>query len=234
MTISRRFANCVLASNFTDRCPAMMSLRTVFLCLAVTCTATACTHSTGVAPTSTSSSTTSSTTYGLTGQVVRAGTTVGIGSAAIALVDSSGNVLNTSTDETGAFAFGATLVTGTYYLQAAAPGYIPSTSSIGIPVTSFTVQLLPLGTSPPVTTLSLSVGGPATLRVGSKTQLTATVVYTDGTQKDVTSITKWASTAPTIASTAEGGLMTAYAVGVTTITATFQDVTGSLITTVTP
>jgi trimeric autotransporter adhesin len=212
----------------------MMSLRIVFLCLVATCGLAACSHSTGVTPSSTSSTTTTTTTtYGLTGQVVQAGTTNGIGSAAVTLVDSTGNVLNTTTDATGAFAFGATLASGTYYLQAAAPGYIATTSAIAIPATTFTVQLPLVGTSS-VTTASVAITGPATLTVGRTGQLTASVVYTDGTQKDVTNVAKWVSTAPSVATVSVGGVLTAYTAGTTTITATFQDVSGSFVTTISP
>lgn len=212
----------------------MMSLRTISLCLVVTCGVAACSHDTGITPSSTTtSSTTSTTTYGLTGLVVQAGTTNGIGAAAVALVDSSGNVLTTTTDATGAFAFGATLAAGTYVLQAAAPGYIATTSSIAIPVTAFTVQL-PLPGTTSVTTVGVVITGPATLTVGSTSQLTANVLYTDGTQKDVTNVAKWASTAPSVATVSVGGVLTAYTAGTTAITAAFQDVSGSFVTTISP
>jgi hypothetical protein len=210
----------------------MMSLHRVSLCLVVTCAVAACSHSIGITPSSTSSSTTA-TTFGLTGQVVQAGTTNGIGSAAVVLVDSSANVLTTTTDATGAFVFGVTLASGTYSLQVSAPGYIATTSAIAIPVTTFTVQLPLVGTSS-VTTANVAIAGPATLAVGMTSQLTASVVYTDGTRKDVTNVAKWVSTAPSVATVSVGGVLTAYTAGTTTITAAFQDVSGSFVTTISP
>ncbi len=210
-----------------------MSLRTTFLSLVVACVSAACSTPTS-APSSTSSSSSTTTTYGLTGQVLRAGTTSGIGSAAVTLVDSSGNVLTTTTDASGAFSFGVTLSSGAYSLQVSAPGYATSTSAIAIPVTNFTVQLLATGTPPPVTTITVNIGGPTTVRVGNVTQLTAAIVYTDGTQKDVTSVAKWASTVPSVATVSPTGVLTAYSAGTTTITATFQDVSGSFVTTIAP
>jgi len=131
----------------------------------------------------------------------------------------------TTTDATGAFSF-ADLSAGTFELQAAAPGYITSVSTLTFPVASYTVQLAPEG-SAPVSTLTVAITGPATLAVGQTSQLTASVVYTDGTRKDVTNVAAWKSTASSLAAVSSTGLLTAYAVGTATITAAFRDVSGS-------
>jgi uncharacterized protein YjdB len=157
--------------------------------------------------------------------VVQAGTTNGIASAAVTLVDSSANVSTTMTDATGAFTF-TNLSAGTFELQASAPGYVVSDSTLTFPVSSYTVQLAREG-SAPVSTLTVAITGPATLTVGRNSQLTASVVYTDGTRKDVTSVATWKSAVSSVAAVSSSGLLTAYSVGTTTITAAFQDVTGS-------
>ena len=212
----------------------MMSCRTIVLCLVVTFAGASCSHSTGVTPSSTSTSTdTSTATYALSGKVVQAGTGGGIASVALTLIDLSGNVTTTSTDATGAFTFASTLLAGTYSLTAVAPGYVVSTSFVAIPVTSFTLQLPLVGTSP-VTSVGVVIAGQPTLKVGATTQLTASVVYSDGTQKDVTSVAKWSSTVPPVATISVSGLMTAYSAGTTAITAAFQDVSGSLNVTISP
>ena len=141
--------------------------------------------------------------------------------------------MTTSTDATGTFSFAPTLLAGSYSLTAAAPGYVVSTSAVVIPVTSFTMQLPLVGTSP-VTTVGVVITGQPTLTIGGTSQLLASVVYSDGTQKDVTSVAKWSSTVPSVATISVSGLMTAYSAGTTAITAAFQDVSGALTVTISP
>jgi len=162
----------------------------------------------------------------LTGQVVQAGTTTGIASAALTLADSSANIFTTTTDASGAFTF-PNLAAGTFELQASAPGYVASDSTLTFPVSSYTVQLARAG-SAPVSTLSVAISGRSTLTVGQSSQLTASVVYTDGTRKDVTNVATWKSAVSSIATVSNSGVLTAYSVGSTAITAAFQDVSGSL------
>jgi hypothetical protein len=204
-----------------------MSIRIVFLCLAATCVSAGCSSSLSPTSPSTPSSPTTPTTFGLTGQVVQAGTTAGVTSATLTLVDSSGNVMTAVTNAAGAFAFGVTLASGAYTLQTTAPGYVTSVGSISIPVTSLTVQLPLVGTSP-VTTVGIAITGQSVLTIGQTTQLMANVVYSDGTQKDVTTVAKWSSTNPSVAAVSLTGVLTAYSAGTTAVTASFQDVTGSL------
>jgi len=158
---------------------------------------------------------------------VQAGTTTGIASAALLLVDTSGNAMTTVADPTGAFAFGVTLAAGTYTLQTTAAGYRPSVATIAIPTTTLSVQL-PLVGAPAVTTVGVNITGPTTMTIGQTAQLTASVVYSDGTQKDVTPVAKWTSTTPSVAAVSISGIVTAYSAGTTAVTASFQDVTGSL------
>ena len=133
--------------------------------------------------------------------------------------------MTTVADATGAFAFGVTLASGTYTLQTTAPGYRPSVAIISIPVTNLSVQLPLLG-SVPVTTAVVNVTGQAALTIGQTTQLRATLVYTDGTQRDVTTVAKWTSTNPSVATVSISGVLTAFSAGTTAVTASFQDVTG--------
>jgi hypothetical protein len=167
----------------------------------------------------------------LTGRVVQAGTANGIAQAALTLVDSSGNVTAGTTDAAGGFSF-PNLAAGTYSLQAVAAGYVTSAATLSLPVTSFTMQLAAEG-SAPVSTLTVAITGPATLAVGQSRQLTASVVYTDGSTKDVTNVATWKSTVSPVAAVSTSGLLTAYSIGTTAITAAFQDVSGSFQVTAT-
>jgi 6-phosphogluconolactonase (cycloisomerase 2 family) len=91
-------------------------------------------------------------------------------------------------------------------------------------------------TTPPVVTLSsITVAPPsATVAAGLTLQFTATGVYSDGTQKDLSSTVTWTSgdtTKATVSPTT--GLVTGVAAGTSTITATSGSVTGSDALTVT-
>jgi hypothetical protein len=201
-----------------------MSLRTLLLCLTAACAG--CSNSLAIAPSSTTSSSSTATPTALTGRVVQTGTTNGIAKAALTLVDSSANISTTTTDATGAFTF-TNLSAGTFELQVAAPGYVTSDSTLTFPVSIYTVQLAREG-SAPVSALTVAIAGPATLRVGQTIQLKASVVYTDGSQKDVTSVAKWKSSVSSVATVSNTGLLTAFSAGTTAITAAFQDVSGAL------
>jgi hypothetical protein len=74
----------------------------------------------------------------------------------------------------------------------------------------------------------------STMRVGTGQQLRAVVSYPDGYSRDVTNsvlLTKWSSSDPATVGV-ESGRVWAYRVGVATISATFEGVTGSLEVTV--
>jgi hypothetical protein len=204
-----------------------MSLRILLLCLPVIAvTSASCSSTLSPTAASSTSASTPATPTALTGRVVRTGTTDGIASASVTLADSSANVFTTTTDATGAFTF-PNLAAGTFELQAAAPGYVVSVSTLTFPVSSYTVQLVPEG-SAPVSTMAIAITGPATLAVGKSSQLTASVIYTDGTRKDVTSVATWKSTVSSVATVSTTGLLTAYSAGPTVVTASFVDVSGSL------
>lgn len=161
----------------------------------------------------------------LTGRVVDATTGAPL-AATLTLVDTSANVQTATTDASGAFRF-PNLTSGTYSLQATASGYLVSTATLTFPVSSYTVQMSKVGTAP-VTTLRVDVSGPSSVVVGGTAQFTAKVVYTDGTSKDVTNVAKWASNVTTVATVSTTGLVKAYSVGLTDITAAFQDVSGTV------
>jgi 6-phosphogluconolactonase (cycloisomerase 2 family)/uncharacterized protein YjdB len=67
----------------------------------------------------------------------------------------------------------------------------------------------------------------ASLLMGSSLQLAATGTYTDKSTQDLTASVNWSSLKPAVASVANHGLATASAVGVTTITAASEQVSGS-------
>jgi hypothetical protein len=112
-----------------------------------------------------------------------------------------------------------------------APGFTPATTTLSIPVASFRVDLTPATGPQPVSVLSVT--GVASLRVRQTGQLTATVTRPDGTTSDVTNIATWSSSNPAVALVSSSGLMTAYAAGVTVVSATLPNETGSLDVSVT-
>jgi hypothetical protein len=70
--------------------------------------------------------------------------------------------------------------------------------------------------------------------IGTRLQFVATGIFTDGTSQNLTSSVTWTSSSPAVASITATGRATALTVGTTTISATFQDVTGDTLLTVTP
>jgi uncharacterized protein YjdB len=76
------------------------------------------------------------------------------------------------------------------------------------------------------TVASIAIRGSAPT-VGSTAQLTATATMSNGTTQDVTSSATWQSGDATIATVSSGGVVTGVAAGSTTVTATYQSVTGS-------
>jgi uncharacterized protein YjdB len=73
---------------------------------------------------------------------------------------------------------------------------------------------------------------PVFFNIGETAQFTATAVYSDGLERDVTGEVTWSSEDPNIASVSADGLVTAVAPGTIHISATLKGVTGSGITTV--
>jgi len=74
------------------------------------------------------------------------------------------------------------------------------------------------------------------LNVGQTQQFTATAHFSDGTTQDITASAHWSSSTVGVATinngVSGGGLATAKAIGTTTITATFQGVSGTALLTV--
>jgi hypothetical protein len=66
------------------------------------------------------------------------------------------------------------------------------------------------------------------MTAGQTAQLTARVVYSDGTQSDVTTVAKWTSTTTSVAAVSISGVITAFFPGTTAVNASFQDVSGTL------
>jgi trimeric autotransporter adhesin len=190
-----------------------------------------CSQSAATSPT-TSTTTTQTAPFTLSGKVLQAGTSNGIASAAVTLTAASSAPLTTTTDATGAFSFSGLATSGTYTLQVVAAGYVPATTAIVIPVASFTINLT-LDT-PPQPVAVLTVTGVASLgAVGQTSQLVATVTRPDGSIVDVTTVAKWSSSNTAVAQVSSSGLVTAFAAGVTTISATLTNETGALDVTVT-
>ena len=106
-----------------------------------------------------------------------------------------------------------------------------SVATIAFPVASYSIQLTPVGVATP-DFVTMNVTGTAVLNVGRTSQMTAIVVLTDGTKRDVTTGAKWSSAATSVATVSASGLVTAYAPGSSLISATFQSVTGSLTATI--
>ena len=185
-----------------------------------------------LSPLTPAATTTTSTTPTdvLSGQVTQAGSGAAIAKATITLAGADGTLRTATTNAAGAFSFSG-LTSGAYSIQAAATGYVNSVATIAFPVTSYTVQLTPVGVSTP-DFVTLNVTGTAGLNVGRTSQLTATVVLTDGTKRDVTTVAKWTSATTTVAIVSASGLVTAYTPGTSLISATFSSVTGSLTATI--
>jgi uncharacterized protein YjdB len=90
---------------------------------------------------------------------------------------------------------------------------------------------------PKLVSIQVTPANPSVL-LGATQQFTATGTYSDGTTKDLTTLATWSSSPSSIASmsNADGtkGLATSLAVGTTTITATYGNVSGSTALAVKP
>jgi trimeric autotransporter adhesin len=82
--------------------------------------------------------------------------------------------------------------------------------------------------------VSIAVTGTTSLIVGQNQQLSATLKYSDGTTKDMTTSAIWTSSATVIATVSAGGAVTGLSVGQSTITATTSGVSGTATVTVAP
>lgn len=72
------------------------------------------------------------------------------------------------------------------------------------------------------------------LAIGTQQQFIATAVYSDSTHEDVTASASWTSFEPTVATITSSGLASAVDVGLTTVFANFQGLTGTATLVVTP
>ncbi len=135
----------------------MSFIKLLFLAsLVVLCAVIAGCSPSATSPTPTTSTTTPTAPFTLNGKVFQAGTSNGIVSATVTLTAAAAEPLTTTTDATGAFSFSGLATSGTYTLQIAAPGYVPATTPITIPVTGFTINLTPDTPSPPVAVLTVT------------------------------------------------------------------------------
>jgi hypothetical protein len=81
--------------------------------------------------------------------------------------------------------------------------------------------------TPPATVSSVTVTGTAPA-INSTSQFTATATFSDGTQQNVTAQAQWASSATSILTVNNTGVVTGVSAGAAEVTATFQGVIGRL------
>ena len=96
-------------------------------------------------------------------------------------------------------------------------------------VSTPTAVILPASSVP----VLITVNG-TTLAVGTTAQFIAVATMTDGTTKDVTTLATWQSSNPQSAIVSPTGLVRAYTPGNLSISATYQNVSGSFLVAVTP
>jgi uncharacterized protein YjdB len=113
-------------------------------------------------------------------------------------------------------------------LLARAPGTTSVTAAFGTVTGSTNVTVIARAPS----TLSIAPIA-TTTRLGTVVRYTATEIFTDGTQQNVTNQATWASSARTVATISNRGVATPVAVGTTTITVTFMGLTATTTLTVT-
>lgn len=115
--------------------------------------------------------------------------------------------------------------------SAVAAGTVAVSASFGGMLANSNVEV----TSPALTALNITPTS-ATVAAGNRQQLIATGVYNNGTTANITAQVTWASSDTTIAflnanGTADSGLVTTVIPGNTTITASIEQATGSLVST---
>jgi hypothetical protein len=88
----------------------------------------------------------------------------------------------------------------------------------------------PMSPAATITSLQVVTAGnaPTTLALGETRQLVATAMSGNGASTDVTNVAAWQSSSPSIATISPSGLLTATAEGSVDISATYQNVKGSL------
>ena len=93
------------------------------------------------------------------------------------------------------------------------------------PTTTSTTTTTAGGTA--TTTVVIDSGTTTLTAVGESVQLSASETLSDGTSQDITSQATWTSSSPTIIVVSATGVVTAVSLGQSTITATFQGVSGT-------
>jgi hypothetical protein len=120
-------------------------------------------------------------------------------------------------------------------IEGLATGVQEGTTQITATLMNVTGATIMTVTAAEVVAIAVTPAMPS-IAVGTRLQFVATGLFTDGTSQDLTPSASWASSTvnPAVASISATGLATALAVGTTIISATFQDVTGETLLTVTP
>ena len=80
--------------------------------------------------------------------------------------------------------------------------------------------------SPPT---RLTIAEPPILRVGQTTQLVATATLADGNTRVVSQAATWQSSEPAVARISAAGLVTAVSIGISTVIASYQGTTASIV-----
>jgi Bacterial Ig-like domain (group 2) len=75
----------------------------------------------------------------------------------------------------------------------------------------------------------LTLSQPPILRVGQTAQVVAQARFVDGRAVEVTSSARWTSSELAVATVSQSGLVTAVRNGISTVTASYQDATGSVL-----
>lgn len=117
-------------------------------------------------------------------------------------------------------------------IEGVASGTQEGTTQITATLLNVTGETTLTVTAAEVMTINVIPGMPS-IALGTGLQFIATGLFTDGTSQDLTMSASWASSNPAVASISGTGRATALAVGTTTISATFQDVTGETLLDVT-
>lgn len=116
---------------------------------------------------------------------------------------------------------------GTAEVRAIAQGGATITASVGEVTTTIPVTVGPAV----LTRIELSPGSPV-FSLGTRLQLRATAVSSDGSKRDVTSDTTWRSLDAAVVTVASGGEATSVSAGKGTITADYQGRTASVVVTI--
>jgi hypothetical protein len=235
-SLSLADVDCLISTTFhgdgtLDSDMPFIKLRLVISVIALCGAIVGCSPSTP-SPTPSTTPSTQTPPFTLNGKILQVGTSNGIPSATVTLVDPSGTPLTTTTDANGAFSFSGLATSGSYTLQAVASGFVPITATITIPVASFTVNLAPVTPSQPPPILSVT-GVSSLSAAGQTSQLRAIVTNPDGTTSDVTTVARWSSSNTAVAQVSSSGLVTAFSAGATVISATLTNESGALTMTVT-